>query len=187
MFAAEGTPRNSRIGQQEADRLIGLIAGGDMSALESLYKAMYREIFGYLCSMLGGDTQSAEDLAQDTFVRVWKYAPRFSSLGRGRSWVYRIASRLALDHLGKNAYRADELKEDLPDSADVEESALDAHALRQAMSLLPEDERRIVSMHAVSGLTLREIAEVLQMPLGTVKWKHAEAIKKLRSVLDQKE
>ena len=86
-----------------------------MSALESLYKAMYREIFGYLCSMLGGDTQSAEDLAQDTFVRVWKYAPRFSSLGRGRSWVYRIASRLALDHLGKNAYRADELKEDLPD------------------------------------------------------------------------
>jgi RNA polymerase sigma factor, sigma-70 family len=183
MLASENAPRNSRIGQQEADRLIGRIAGGDMSALESLYNAMYREIFGYLCSMLGGDRHSAEDLAQDTFVRVWKYAPRFSSLGRGRSWVYRIAGRLALDHLGKNSSRAGELKEELPDGTDVEESALDSHVLMQAMSLLPTEERRIVSMHAVSGLTLREIAQVLEMPLGTVKWKHAEAIKKLRAAL----
>ena len=59
MLASENAPRNSRIGQQEADRLIGRIAGGDMSALESLYNAMYREIYGYLFSMLGGDRSGA--------------------------------------------------------------------------------------------------------------------------------
>lgn len=173
-----------KLDRQEADRLILLIADGNMEALESLYNAMYGEILGYLCSMLGGDRQSAEDLAQDTFIRVYRYAPKFAAEGHGRSWVYRIAGRLALTHLSKNSHPTQELSEFLPDRADVEETAVNSQAIAEAMRCLSPEERQAVSMHAVSGLTLREIADVLGQPIGTVKWRHAEAIKKLRSMLD---
>ncbi len=173
-----------RLSQLDADRLILHIASGDMSSLESLYNAMYREIYGYLYSMLGGDRQSAEDIAQDTFIRVYKYAPKFAAEGHGRSWVYRIAGRLAFTHLAKNSVPAAELDEHLSDGTDVESSALDSQAVGEAMASLSPEERQVVSLHAVSGLTLREISEVLGQPLGTVKWRHAEAVRKLRAMLD---
>ena len=173
-----------RIDGRAADELIVRMAAGDMAALEALYNAMYGEIFAYLRSMLGGDVQSAEDLAQDTFIRAYRYAPKFAAMGQGRAWVYRIAGRLALTHLSKNSHPTQELSEFLPDRADVEETAVNSQAIAEAMRCLSPEERQAVSMHAVSGLTLREIADVLGQPIGTVKWRHAEAIKKLRSMLD---
>ena len=61
----------------------------------------------------------------------------------------------------------------------------DAQAAAQALAALTPDEREIVTLHAVAGLSLREIAEMTGRPLGTIKWKHAEAIKKLRSLLGE--
>ena len=175
----------SRLEGHAADQLILKIAQGDMSALESLYSAMYGEIFAYLYSMLGGDRQSAEDLAQDTFIRVYKYAPKFAAEGHGRAWVYRIAGRLALTHLGKNAVITLELDDRLPDGTDVEGCAVRAGDIASAMAAISPEERQVVSMHAVAGMTLGEIAEVLGQPIGTVKWRHAQAIKKLRALLGE--
>ena len=171
----------ARLDGRTADALIQRIAVGDMSALESLYSAMYGEIFAYLRSMLGGDSHSAEDLAQDTFIRVYKYAPKFAAMGQGRAWVYRIAGRLALNHLGKASSGSPLTESDLQDLADVEDNAVNSKAVADAMAALSPEERQVVSLHAVSGLTLREISDILSQPLGTVKWRHAEAIKKLRS------
>ena len=175
----------SRLDGRTADALILKIAEGDMSALESLYSAMYGEIFAYIRSMLGSDIQGAEDLAQDTFIRVYKYAPKFAAMGQGRAWIYRIAGRLALTYLSHTPSATGELDKDLPDRADVEESAVNSRAVAEAMAAISPEERQVVSLHAVSGLTLKEISEVLGQPLGTVKWRHAEAIKKLRSLLGE--
>ena len=173
----------ARIDGRTADALILRIADGDMAALESLYNAMYGEIFAYLRSMLGGDRQSAENLAQDTFIRVYRYAPKFAAMGQGRAWVYRIAGRLAFTHLSKQPPVIGEPEAGLPSEVNVEESAVNSRAVAEAMAAISPEERQGVSLHAVSGLTLREIADVLGQPLGTVKWRHAEAIKKLRSLL----
>ena len=173
----------AKIDGRTADELILKIAAGDMAALESLYRAMYGEILAYLCSMLGGDRQSAEDLAQDTFIRVFRYAPKFAPMGQGRAWVYRIAGRLAITHLSSLPPAPVGLDEHLCGGADVEEQAVNSYAVAQAMASLPPEERQVVSLHAVSGLTLREISEMLGQPLGTVKWRHAEAIKKLKVLL----
>lgn len=169
--------------QKAADNLIIAIAHGDMSALETLYNAMYCDIYGYLLSMLGGDRQNAEDLAQDTFLRVYKYAPHFTPNGCGKSWVYKIAGRLALTFFKKQAAHPTELPDELPDHHSAEEAALDAQLVTEAMRQLSEDERQVVSLHAVSGLTLAEIAAILGAPLGTVKWRHARAIGKLKNIL----
>ena len=172
--------------QQTADRLILAIAGGDMGALETLYNVMYREIYGYLLSTVG-NTQVAEDLAQDTFLRVYRYAPKFVPTGCGKSWVYKIDGRLALTYFQKNTSRRIEvgLTDELCSGDNAEERAVNAQALAQAMNRLSDEERQIVSLHALSGLTLAEVAGILDKPLGTVKWRHAQALKKLRSLLGE--
>lgn len=169
--------------QELADRLIGRIAEGDMSALEQLYREMYIPVYRFLLSMLCGNTHSAEDLAQETFIRVFRYAPKFTAMGQGRSWVYRIASRLALTHLSDKRGKWDELGDTLPCGWDMEENVIFSQSLHDAMAMLPDEERQIVSMHAVTGLTLNEIAFIIGRPLGTVKWLHAKAVKTLRQLL----
>lgn len=173
-----------KLDQQTADQLILSVAQGDMKALETLYNAMYCEIYGYLLSLLGNE-QTAEDLAQDTFLRVYKYAPKFVPAGRGKSWVYKIAGRLALTWFKNNNMAQAELSEYLPGEVNAEECVLNAQLVAEAMQTISEEERQIISLHAVSGLTLSEIAAILDKPLGTVKWKHAEAIKKLRRILGE--
>ncbi len=170
--------------QQTADKLIVAMAGGDMHALEILYNAMYREIFVFLLSTVG-NTQVAEDLAQDTFIRAYQYASGFVPAGYGKSWVYQIARRLTLTYFQKNGNHATEiaLTDDLPTPDDAEERALNAQVIAQAMERLPAEERQIISLHALSGLTLREVADILDKPLGTVKWRHAQGLKKLREWL----
>lgn len=173
-----------KLSQQAADQLIVSVAQGDMTALETLYNAMYREIYGYLLSLVGNE-QTAEDLTQDTFLRVYKYAPKFVPAGCGRSWVYKIAGRLALTHFKNTATDEVKLSEPLPSGDDAEERVLNTQAVAAAMGQLTGEERQIISLHALSGLTLGEIAAILHKPLGTVKWKHAEAVKKLRKLLEK--
>ena len=168
--------------QQTADKLIISVARGDMNALEALYNAMYREIYGYLLSMLG-NTHAAEDLAQDTFIRVYKYAPKFIPSGCGKSWVYKIAGRLALTYFRNNGKYDMEIPEYVPTDVDSEEQVVDSQVVAEAMRKISDEERQIISLHALSGLTLSEIADILNKPLGTIKWKHAQAIKKLRNIL----
>lgn len=166
-----------------ADELIESIAHGDMGALETLYYHMYREIYLYLLSMVQ-NKNDAEDLAQDTFMRVYKYAPNFTPQGKGKSWVYKIANHVALTYL-KNNSRKNNTAEEISVDFGPEESAINSQALAAAISKISDSERQVVIMHAVSGLTLGEIAEITQLPLGTVKWKHSNALKKLRKILGE--
>lgn len=168
--------------QKLADELILAVARGDMRALETLYYEMYHEIYCYLLTLVH-DSHDAEDIAQDTFVRVYKYAPKFFPVGKGKSWIYKIAERLALTYLKNDNTAAESLTNDMACSSNAEEQAINSQAVASAISRLSDSERQIVTLHAVSGLTLSEIAEIVGLPLGTVKWKHSEALKKLRKFL----
>lgn len=166
-----------------ADELIIAIANGDMKALETLYYHMYREIYLYLLSMVHNKNE-AEDLAQDTFMRVYKYAPNFTPQGKGKSWVYKIANHLALTYLKNNSHTTDNFDEISVDFG-PEENAVNSQTLMSAMAKISDSERQVVMLHAMSGLTLGEIADITNLPLGTVKWKHANALKKLRKILGE--
>ena len=115
---------------------------------------------------------------------MYRYAPKFTASGAGKSWVYKIAGRLALTYRARNRVITEELPETLASPENAEERVLDAQMVAQAMAALSDDERQVVSLHAVSGLSLREIADMLDVPLGTVKWRHAQAIRKLRGMLE---
>ena len=164
---------------QEVNKLIRALGGGDTAALESLYAAMSKPVY-YYALQLCCRTDVAEDVMQETFLAAWKSAASFSD-ENGRAWLFTIAKNKTLDRLRAEARQATaEDVTDRPDSGETIESAMDDLAFWQRLAPLSERERSIVSLRLFSGFTLTEVAEELHIPKGTVFWTYQNAIKKLR-------
>lgn len=171
----------------EFDILIKRVADGDTDSLEQLYNACAKGVYALAYSIVKSHA-SAEDIMQDTFVRVWASASKFTATGNGRAWIYRIARNLSLNAVTRG--KTDSLDamteaqgDMLADSTSTENSAVTTHSVDEALSSLPDKEREVITLHSMGGLTLQEIAVTLDVPLGTVKWRHAQALKKLRHLL----
>ena len=171
----------------EFDILIEQVACGSSESLEKLYNACAKGVYALAYSIVKSHA-AAEDIMQDTFVHVWNSASTFTAKGNGRAWIYRIARNLALNAVTRN--RTDSLNAITEENGDrlasdtsTEESAVVGHSIETALLSLGDREREVITLHSMSGLTLNEIAAMLDIPLGTVKWRHAQALKKLRSVL----
>ena len=148
----------------ELARLLGAMAGGDRGAAQTLYRLIGGRIYG-IANRILRDAALAEDAAHQAFLKIWKNAHRFDAAkGKASTWITIVARHAALD------CRPREMKA-LPE--DLEAPRLDetyVHPrLRQALEALPEVHRNAVVLMYVYGLTHSELAERLQVPLGTVK------------------
>lgn len=171
----------------EFDILISQVAEGNSDSLEKLYNACAKGVYALAYSIVKSHA-AAEDIMQDTFVRVWASASTFTARGNGRAWIYRIARNLALNAVTRG--RTDSLDamteengDRMASDASTEDSVVVGHSIDSALSSLSDNEREIITLHSMSGLTLNEISVMLGVPLGTVKWRHAQALKKMRSLL----
>ncbi len=172
---------------REFDILIKSVAKGDSDSLEKLYNACAKGIYALAYSIVKSHAM-AEDIMQDTFVRVWSSASTFTSTGNGRAWIYRIARNLSLNAVTRRKTDsldsiAEQTGNQIASDVSTEDTAVTGHSIDHALSLLSDNEREVITLHSMSGLTLNEIAELLGIPLGTVKWRHAQALKKLRNML----
>ncbi len=174
----------------EFDILITRVATGDTDSLEQLYNACAKGVYALAYSFVKNHAV-AEDIMQDTFVRVWSSAADFNSVGSGKAWIYRIARNLSINAVTRN--RADSLDaltekngDRLADDTSAEDTAVNSHAIDRAIAALSSKEREVIILHSISGFTLYEIASLLSVPIGTIKWRHAQALKKLRSLLSDK-
>ncbi len=137
-----------------------------------------------------GSRDEAEEVVQESFVRVWQDAADYDAARAGfRAWICTIARNRALD-LVRRRSTADRLKglADVPQSgagpeADVSDSE-DRARIRAAMAKLATPQREALELAYWSGLTHVEIAEKLQAPLGTVKTRILDGMRKLKSLLD---
>ncbi len=157
---------------------------GDQEALAQLYHRTRTAVFGLALSYLK-NRHDAEDVTQDTFVRVWENAPSYRPQGKPMAWLLTIARNLSLMKL-REKDRTESLPEEdwaLPGPDDALTTE-DRTVLSAAMSVLEDEEQRIVLLHAVTGLKHREIAESLSLPLSTVLSKYHRALKKLRRKLE---
>lgn len=166
-----------------ADALILRISQGDMSALEELYNGLSRGVYAFALSIVRDKTM-AEDIMQDTFVRVFSAASAFHAKGTGISWVMRIAHNLAINSVKTRSCVPENESEKNAPTADTEGAAVERVMIKNALDRLDDAEREIVALHSVVGLTLAEISQIVGQPLGTVKWRHATALKKLRKMLE---
>ena len=170
-----------------AEDLIGRMARGDMSAMEELYGLIQTDVYAYALSKTASKPD-AEDVTHDTFVQIWKNAPRYQPMGKPMAWVFTVEMNLIRRHFQKTK-RTVSLDEAFPPSAeeDFTEEVINREFLRQMLSTLSEEEREVITLHIVSGMKHREIAKLLQKPLSTVLSKYNRAIKKLQIEIQEKE
>ena len=169
----------------ELELLLARVATGDRDALGALYRCARTAVYGLALSYLKCHAD-AEDITQSTFVRVWENACQYQSQGKPMSWLLAIARNLSLMALRRRR-REDILTEEewaaLPDLSQ-RLTPEDLHTIQVLLDALDDQERRIVVLHAVTGLKHREIAALLELPLSTVLSKYSRSIKKLRKQLE---
>jgi RNA polymerase sigma-70 factor, ECF subfamily len=172
-------------GVSDAD-LIVRIADGDRLAFEELYRRYARPVLGLALRRLG-DRGRAEDAAQEAFAAVWRSAHSFRpERGGGAPWLYTVARNAIIDGLR----RLPEPPAEAPETASPEseppdraESAWLAWRVHRALEELPEHERPLIELAYYAGLSQSEIAEYLDVPLGTVKTRTRSALARLADVL----
>ncbi len=164
----------------------------DVGALEALYERHGRVVFSLAVKMLG-DRQAAEEIVQETFVKLWQrpetYVP---SRGRLLPWLMGVAHHRAVDRLRRRRlelrYNTDPTAFDPPadpgDPFDEVLAGLRGAAVGRALRTLPEAQRRAVELAYLRGLTHVEIADVLGEPLGTIKTRLRLAMQKLRASVE---
>jgi RNA polymerase sigma-70 factor (ECF subfamily) len=175
------------------EQLMAAVMAGDQAALAALVTRHHSPLLGYLYRLTGGDRPLAEDLVQETFLRVLRQ--RTCQLDRPfKPWLYAIATNLARDHFKSAAarqhWRGDDAEEallHLYDSAPgPEERALAAEQggeIVAALDQLGGEYRVVLLLRFYQGLSLNEIADALHIPLGTVKSRLSVGTHRLRELL----
>ncbi|MDP4088859.1 MAG: RNA polymerase sigma factor [Bacillota bacterium] len=167
------------------DKLIIETSKGNLDSLEKLYRDLGPAVFGLALSILRS-RPLAEDVLQDTFVRVKLAAGTYKPGTNGRAWILTIARNTAISIIRSSRHetQVEELEAVESDGIDHMQKSIDSIILRETLSILDEQERQIVLLHAVKDLKHREIAKITDIPLGTVLWKYRRAIKKMSKYLE---
>lgn len=183
LMTTEYAPAEDR---HELQQLLLHIAGGERDALAVLYQRTRTAVYGLALSYLK-NAQDAQDLTQDVYVQVWDCAAQqYRPIGSPMGWLLTVCRSLCLMRLRREERHA-ALSEEEWDAIPARECGLDADEralLQGALAVLGEEERRIVLLHAVTGMKHREIAALLELPLPTVLSKYHRALKKMRSCLE---
>lgn len=139
-----------------------------------------------LCVRMSGDEHRGEDLAQETFARVFAKRQTFQPERTFSTWLWRIAINVC--HESARRRRVDSVETEPTEWTTPHDRAVSAENVRRvrwALSQLDEDQRAVVVLREYESLKFREIAEVLGVPEGTLKWRMAEALKMLGALLSE--
>lgn len=160
---------------------------GDRDAFGRLVEQYQSPLRRYLTHLTAGDRFRADDLAQETFLKAFVSIRQFSALGSFRAWLFRIAYRTFLDGC-RNTHPYQELGHVAPGEAlSACEMLAENGILQSALACLDDTERNVILLSAVEGLSHGQIAQVTDLPLGTVKSTVARAKSKLREFLKNEE
>jgi len=173
--------KNARIESALAD-----ISNGNTAAMGTLYDLIQTDVFAYALSKLANKSD-ADDVMQDTFVQIYKYAKQYVPQGKPMAWIIKIELNLIRRHFQRKrrTVNFDESFENTSTGEDVEQGVINNAFLQEIMKSLQEEEREIIVLHVVSGFKHREIAALLQKPLSTVLSKYNRAIKKLQVIVKE--
>jgi RNA polymerase sigma-70 factor (ECF subfamily) len=187
-------PWRGRAEKQQDDSLEGVlvqVARGDEAAFERLYDQVAGMVFGVVRRVVRDPAQS-EEVAQEVLVEVWRTATRFDpDRGGALTWILTMAHRRAIDRV-RSAQAAADRDERVgkldrtpayDEVAEVVETKLEQEQVRRALDTLTELQREAVTLAYYGGYTYREVAEFLDVPLGTVKTRLRDGLIRLRDTL----
>jgi RNA polymerase sigma-70 factor (ECF subfamily) len=175
--------------------LISLVPRGDAEALAVLYDRHSRVAYSLAYRMMG-ERQAAEDLLQDAFLEIWRGAATYrAERGSLRTWILSIVHNRGIDQLRSLSSRRrtqEKVEAEAPTSQPSEAFAeswrnSQREQVRAAMSTLPPEQLKILELAYFSGYTHVEIADMLVLPLGTVKGRMRLGLKKIRAFFDTRD
>ncbi|MFM2422232.1 MAG: hypothetical protein RL291_762 [Pseudomonadota bacterium] len=173
-----------------AQLLQRIAATSDLDAFKELYQAFGPRVKAYMMRQ-GADADTAEELAQETMLTVWRKAGLYADdKGSASTWIFTIARNLRIDRLRRefpwqelpDSHNETASDDQLPDDAAYESER--QQRVQQALAQLPDDQREVVILSFIEGMSHSEIAERLNMPLGTVKSRIRLAYHKIRQAVE---
>jgi RNA polymerase sigma-70 factor, ECF subfamily len=179
---------------EDLSDLLGLVARGDQDAFAAVYDATVRSVFAIVLNVVRNRAQ-AEEVTQEVYLDAWRSAPRFDpAQGSPKAWLHTIAHRKAVDRVlsaqrstDRDQRHFDQTRagEDTPDVSELVIAHDDGRRVREALAVLPEPQRVAVQLAYFSGYSHSQVAERLQIPLGTAKTRIREAMRRLRAHLGE--
>jgi RNA polymerase sigma-70 factor, ECF subfamily len=168
----EGTRNGgTRMGTDEALSIAALTGGDAVALAEHLFELHYGEVFAYLHRMVN-DREWAQDLAQETFLTVYRKRDQIAALQNPRAWVYRVATNLALNALKRQrrfAWLPWEWHEGRANSADPAEAVSRQAQVEAALATLSPEHRAALLLYAHYGFKIAEVAEALNLSEGAAR------------------
>ncbi len=173
------------------DELIERVAGGDNPAFELLFDRVANSVFGVVRRVLRDPAQS-EEVTQEVLLEVWRTAARFEpDRGSASTWIHTMAHRRAIDRVrsAQAAHDRDDrvaVRNHMPafdEVADEVETNLEREQVRRCLHGLTDLQRESVTLAYYGGHTYSEVAELLGVPLGTIKTRMRDGLIRLRDCL----
>lgn len=193
--------RQMESGSAEEASLVKACQDGDQTAFNLLVWRWEKPLFNFTYKYVG-DAQLAQDLVQETFVRVLRSIGGYQHRGAFSTWLYQIAVNLCRDHFrkkkiplvslhdyyttpsGDRVYVKDQVSDHNARSDEALAAARREELVRRLLAGLPEENRTVILMKEYQGLKFREIAEVLEIPEGTVKARLYRGLRTMREQLE---
>lgn len=175
-------------------KLVEVYLAGRDKAFEKLYKRYERPLFSFILKFVN-DRKSAEDLFQQTWMKVINGLPKYEEKGKFSSWLFGIANNCCIDHVRKvSRARVDESAsaegvDRLPGGDGNPERDLmkreQQEWLKKAIAKLPEEQRQVVLLRLHGEMPFKEIARTLDSPLNTVLGRMHYAVQNLRKMMEE--
>jgi RNA polymerase sigma-70 factor (ECF subfamily) len=180
------------------EELVAATQGGDTAAFDTLVRRWDKKIQGAIYRVMGSD-EEARELSQEAFFKAYRALDGFERRARFSSWLYQIAINLCRDRMRRRKTHRLLSLEDLPQPesagrlvvsersvADAVEERDLARLVAEAVASLPEEQREVIVLKEYEELTFAEIAEVLGLPVSTVKTRLYRALTQLRRQLERR-
>jgi RNA polymerase sigma-70 factor (ECF subfamily) len=190
-FRRQDTRRDSGAAAPTLEELLDRVAHGDGAAFERLYDQVAGAVYGVAVRIVRDPAQS-EEVAQEVLVEIWRTASRYDpARGGAMAWIMTLAHRRAVDRVRSAQAAIDRenrvARRDYAVSYDVVaedvETRLEGERVRRCLETLTELQRESVTLAYYGGHSYREVAELLKVPLGTVKTRMRDGLVRLRDCL----
>lgn len=162
---------------------------GDRKALGALLELHYQPLFGYFCSLTKGDAARAEDLAQETVIKVIANIEKYRPVTEFKYWLFRIARNTYIDLYRKKSDqpRPEEFDFALVQSDEDTRKGLESRELsetmRAAINNLPDEQKEVVLLKVYADLTFKEISEIQECPINTALARMRYALMALKKTI----
>ena len=162
----------------EITKLLAAIRNGSIAAFEALYRDLQTPLYTIIYRITW-DRTASEDILQDVFVKVYQSPPMVKN---PRAYLFQMVRNLAIDYMRKRReVPLADAESTMPHLSRDTARRLD---MEDALKRLPAQDCQIVTLHIIGALTFREIAALMDMPLGTALWRYQKALGKLRTMLE---